>query len=396
MKKYKKILLLLLALIIAPISVYAGDYNVTDEDDRATVQNIIPGTTFDSGNSYMPSVGVRTPMKTNDTFYFLNTNDWTSVSIYIYQKSSGNAPSGGAWPGFAMTNTGNKINGHDVYSFTYTGTDELYDNMVFSGLNSSNARKQTINLAFLESGIYYHLWGPAESNGKYAGEWFVYDKTKLNSYVTFLNTIISYSDSLTTTTRTKLSDLKTEATALLAQTDMGVTFYDYVNTLHVREDTNLVYEIITELNQTTIDVQDLKDAIEAGEAIDQSRLDDATKQELNDKLTAARNMKTILENQNQFSLNMNSPSSQVSAQISAFVGNIQDMNIALDNLNNAVDDANTYLSNHPSNNNNSNVVDDSTVIDIPQTGDGIINATILFIISMGGLIITRKIQKKYN
>ena len=116
MKKISLIFGVLCCLFVLPVMVDASDYNVKDENDRQTIQNIVPGTTFDSSNNYKPSIGVRTSIKKGETIYFKNSNDWTDVKIYLYEKSTGDVPTGGFWPGIEMTNTNEQIDGHDIYS----------------------------------------------------------------------------------------------------------------------------------------------------------------------------------------------------------------------------------------------------------------------------------------
>ena len=78
------------------------------------------------------------------TIYFVNTKSWPSVNAYVWDNSD-NAYK--AWPGEAMTSTGDKAHGYDVYSYTFP---ETYTNCIFNG------NGQTDNLT-VNAGQYYDI-----------------------------------------------------------------------------------------------------------------------------------------------------------------------------------------------------------------------------------------------
>ena len=64
---------------------------------------------------------------TYTTIYFVNTKSWSSVNAYVWD-SSDNAYK--AWAGEAMTLTGDKAHGYDVYSYSFPAQ---YTNCIFNG-----------------------------------------------------------------------------------------------------------------------------------------------------------------------------------------------------------------------------------------------------------------------
>ncbi len=75
------------------------------------------------------------------TVYFVNSGKWSKVNAYVWN------PSGTAWPGSAMTKTGDVApNGADVYSMTFT---QNHGNIIFNDGSS-----QTSDLTF-QAGKYY-------------------------------------------------------------------------------------------------------------------------------------------------------------------------------------------------------------------------------------------------
>ncbi|MDO4748645.1 MAG: starch-binding protein, partial [Eubacteriales bacterium] len=78
---------------------------------------------------------------TEYTVYFVNSGKWSTVNAYVWN------PSGGSWPGKAMTKTGEKSSkGYDIYAFTST---QKYGNIIFN-----NGSSQSPDLTFTV-GQYY-------------------------------------------------------------------------------------------------------------------------------------------------------------------------------------------------------------------------------------------------
>ncbi len=78
------------------------------------------------------------------TIYFVNTKSWSSVNAYVWGTGD---VSYKAWPGEAMTSTGDKAHGYDVYSYTFP---ETYTNCIFNG------NGQTDDLT-VNAGQYYDI-----------------------------------------------------------------------------------------------------------------------------------------------------------------------------------------------------------------------------------------------
>lgn len=78
------------------------------------------------------------------TIYFVNTKSWPSVNAYVWRGTDDYYK---AWPGEAMTSTGDKAHGYDVYSYTFP---ETYTNCIFNG--NGKTEDLTVN-----AGQYYDI-----------------------------------------------------------------------------------------------------------------------------------------------------------------------------------------------------------------------------------------------
>ncbi|MBQ3073541.1 MAG: starch-binding protein, partial [Ruminococcus sp.] len=86
------------------------------------------------------------PVDTTIKVYAINSVKWASVSAYYWGGAAGTV----SWPGKAMTKTAEKVNGFDVYEFTF---DAAPDNIIF---NNNNNGSQTADLTF-EAGKYFDI-----------------------------------------------------------------------------------------------------------------------------------------------------------------------------------------------------------------------------------------------
>ncbi len=68
------------------------------------------------------------------TVYFINYGNWETVNAYVWDDSKNEVAS---WPGLAMTKTTEKVNGCDVYSFTF---DAKYNNIIFNNGENDNEK----------------------------------------------------------------------------------------------------------------------------------------------------------------------------------------------------------------------------------------------------------------
>ena len=378
-RKLLLILILLSGYMLLPSIVFAKVYNVLNEDDRNGVQQIFPEATFDSSSSYKPSVGVKKRIEKGDTIYFENTNGWSDVKIYIYEDKTGEKPVGGDWAGFAMTNTDTQINGHDIYKFQYTNEETKYNYVIFSGLDSSSVRKQTIDLAYLEKGAYYSCNSYTESDGKYKGNWFVYDKSTIKNFIDALSDLDSYKDVIDTTSYNKLKELYNSANEMMPNTEIIVTYYDYDHTLYISDYIELIYEFDNAFNNLIINTSELENAINNASNLDTSVLSDSEKHDFENLIQEANDFKDLVNSGSPFHLLINTSIDDFNSQADGVGDIIDQMNDLIDRLKLSINNINEKINN--ANNN------------YPVTGDNIIKYIILFIVSAFGLIFSITYKK---
>ncbi len=86
-----------------------------------------------------PKVIIASEMISRTTVYFINSGYWSTVNAHVW--STGGSPEA-EWPGFAMTKTYQKINGFDVYSYTFNAK---YDNIIFNNGSGTQTDNLTVN-----------------------------------------------------------------------------------------------------------------------------------------------------------------------------------------------------------------------------------------------------------
>lgn len=91
-----------------------------------------------------------------ETVYFVNNKNWTKVQVHAWKDAVNNG-----WPGQALTATGEKVAGFDVYSFT--APQGTYTNLLFNN-KEGDAGVQSNNFVWTADKYYY--MGAAEN---YAG-----------------------------------------------------------------------------------------------------------------------------------------------------------------------------------------------------------------------------------
>ena len=91
-----------------------------------------------------------------ETVYFVNNKNWTKVQVHAWKDAANNG-----WPGQALTATGEKVAGFDVYSFT--AAQGTYTNLLFNN-KEGDAGVQSNNFVWTADKYYY--MGAAEN---YAG-----------------------------------------------------------------------------------------------------------------------------------------------------------------------------------------------------------------------------------
>ena len=82
-----------------------------------------------------------------ETVYFVNNKNWSLVQIHAWNGSSNNG-----WPGQALTATGEKVEGFDVYSFE--AAQGTYTNLIFNN-KKGDAGEQSENYVWTADKYYY-------------------------------------------------------------------------------------------------------------------------------------------------------------------------------------------------------------------------------------------------
>ena len=90
-----------------------------------------------------------------ETVYFVNNKNWTKVQAYVWNSTSNNA-----WPGKAMTATGEKVADYDVYSYT---APQGYVNVIFNN-KTGETGVQSADFVWT-NGKYYYM----DAADNYAG-----------------------------------------------------------------------------------------------------------------------------------------------------------------------------------------------------------------------------------
>ena len=90
-----------------------------------------------------------------ETVYFVNNKKWTKVQAYAWNSTGNNT-----WPGVALTATGEKVEGFDVYSYT---APQGYVNVIFNNKTGDNG-EQSADFVWT-NGKYYYM----DAANNYAG-----------------------------------------------------------------------------------------------------------------------------------------------------------------------------------------------------------------------------------
>ena len=90
-----------------------------------------------------------------ETVYFVNNKNWTKVQAYAWNDAANNT-----WPGKAMTATGEKVAGFDVYSYT---APQGYVNLIFNN-KTGETGVQSADFKWT-NGKYYYM----DADANYAG-----------------------------------------------------------------------------------------------------------------------------------------------------------------------------------------------------------------------------------
>ena len=90
-----------------------------------------------------------------ETIYFVNNKKWTKVQAYAWNSTGNNT-----WPGVALTATGEKVAGYDVYSYT---APQGYVNVIFNN-KTGDSGEQSADFVWT-NGKYYCMGADANYAG---------------------------------------------------------------------------------------------------------------------------------------------------------------------------------------------------------------------------------------
>ena len=218
-------------------------------------------------------------LKTGDIIYFNNSGtNWNEVRIYLFSKSGGSERFN--WD---SRPTMTQIGETGVYKYEITNdlNIENYkdDHIIFS----DNARHQTIDLGFIETGYAYLV--DSEEGGKAKGYWYVYDKSELVDLIRSAKEYEAYKDYLSNASYDELVAQIRNAEGVVNSEIRVETNYDgrgfYTN-----------FDIALENLQKSID--DLE--IDTGKLKDNIDRDKYTDDSLNDLDDAIRAAEDVLNN----------------------------------------------------------------------------------------------------
>lgn len=153
---------------------------------------------------------------TNDVIYFVDTNDWGNIYLYIFDPN-GNHQEPWSWQNDKgkMTDTGIDIDGHNLYSYTLTDNNisGKYWNVIFS---SKDTGKQTKDLMYIKKDIMFAPYRNSQDDGKFDGEWYIKDKSELTNLIDKANKINK--DEYTTSSYNNLQNALTNGKRILNET----------------------------------------------------------------------------------------------------------------------------------------------------------------------------------
>ena len=138
-------------------------------------------------------------IKKGDVIYFDATGlDWNHIYIHIWEKN------GATYKAWDSNDELVKVPGEDnIYMFTAPDSfDEYHYNMIIFHNENGGDSNKTINLGYIEKNYAYKITG--YSGSKRIGNWYLYDKTELQ---TRLSTLKEYQNNKEYYTSTSFSNL---------------------------------------------------------------------------------------------------------------------------------------------------------------------------------------------
>ena len=122
-----------------------ADYWVEVPEGQTRTADVI--FTFDPATKAVSCVLENKVVEQTYTATFINTKDWEKVCVWAW---NGGTNLYEAWPGVEATKTDRQVDGHDVYTWSYTGP--VAPAMII--FNNGNNGEQTADLVFVNEGIY--------------------------------------------------------------------------------------------------------------------------------------------------------------------------------------------------------------------------------------------------
>ena len=226
-------------------------------------------------------------IKKGDVIYFDATGlDWNHIYIHIWEKN------GATYKAWDSNDELVKVPGEDnIYMFTAPDSfDEYHYNMIIFHNENGGDSNKTINLGYIEKNYAYKITG--YSGSKRIGNWYLYDKTELQTRLSTLKEYQNNKEYYTSTSFSNLDELITNietaiSTEIVLQEDTTTPgkYYiqvdydfsdanDIVNALEIK--TSLLSDLINQEEAkydeyygeyTKNSVDNLKEVIDAEKAV---------------------------------------------------------------------------------------------------------------------------------
>ena len=134
----------------------SADLTIPDGKDLYTV------TGWNAGDGEWSKYVAPTPAE-DVTLYLINNQEWETPKAYVFVGGTPKAE----WPGEAMTKTEDKVNGFDVYSYTFK---DNFTSIIFND-GAAEGTIQTADLAWDKAKPYF-VPGAKNEQGKFEGTWY--------------------------------------------------------------------------------------------------------------------------------------------------------------------------------------------------------------------------------
>lgn len=189
-------------------------------------------------------------IKKGDVIYFDATGlDWNHIYIHIWEKN------GATYKAWDSNDELVKVPGEDnIYMFTAPDSfDEYHYNMIIFHNENGGDSNKTINLGYIEKNYAYKITG--YSGSKRIGNWYLYDKTELQ---TRLSTLKEYQNNKEYYTSTSFSNLD----ELIENIETAIS-----SEITLNEDTTTPGKFYIQVDYTFGEADDIVDALEVNTAL---------------------------------------------------------------------------------------------------------------------------------